>query len=89
MAEQEGGRASITELLGVAPTPQRSALPTFVTFSLIGLTPELPHLLNCISPAAVANNSLCNSVLTTVAFLWIGDVETDAIVSVVMKGPLD
>ncbi|MBL4782848.1 MAG: VIT1/CCC1 transporter family protein [Porticoccaceae bacterium] len=55
--------------------PGKAGLATFVAFSLVGLIPLLPYLLNWVSPGAVAATFFWSSTLTATAFLWVGAVK--------------
>ena len=50
----------------------RAGLATFVAFSVVGLVPLLPYLANWIQPGLVAQTFLWSSILTGIAFFWVG-----------------
>ncbi|RLA42447.1 MAG: hypothetical protein DRR06_14410 [Gammaproteobacteria bacterium] len=50
----------------------RAGLATFVAFSVVGLVPLLPYLANWIQPGFVAQTFLWSSILTGIAFFWVG-----------------
>lgn len=50
----------------------KAGLATFVAFCLVGLIPLLPYLFNWLAPGAVASTFLWSSMLTGVAFFWVG-----------------
>lgn len=50
----------------------KAGLATFVAFSAVGLIPLLPYLLNWISPNLIDQSFLWSSVLTGIAFMWVG-----------------
>ncbi|HCO60733.1 MAG TPA: hypothetical protein DIT58_11150 [Porticoccaceae bacterium] len=50
----------------------KAGLATFVSFGLVGLIPLLPYLLNWIMPGSVASTFFWSSVLTGIAFFWVG-----------------
>ncbi|MBQ0721167.1 MAG: VIT1/CCC1 transporter family protein [Gammaproteobacteria bacterium] len=55
--------------------PSKAGFATFVAFSIVGLIPLLPYLFNWINPGAVANTFFWSSILTALAFLWVGAVK--------------
>ena len=50
----------------------RAGLATFVAFALVGLIPLLPYLANWIGVATIPRPFLWSSVLTSLAFFWVG-----------------
>ena len=50
----------------------KAGLATFVAFSVVGLVPLLPYLFNWIYKGAVEQTFLWSSVLTGIAFFWVG-----------------
>lgn len=51
---------------------RRAGLATFVAFVLVGLIPLLPYVVNWMGWLEVARPLLWSSVLTSVAFFWVG-----------------
>lgn len=50
----------------------RAGLATFVAFLLVGLIPLLPYLVNWTRMAEMASPFLWSSIMTSVAFFWVG-----------------
>ncbi len=50
----------------------KAGMATFVAFLLVGLIPLLPYLLNWVSPGVIAQTFLWSSILTGIAFFWVG-----------------
>ncbi len=50
----------------------RAGIATFVAFLLVGLIPLLPYLANWIKPGLIEQTFLWSSILTGIAFLWVG-----------------
>ena len=50
----------------------RAGLATFVAFLLVGLIPLLPYLVNWMGMAEMASPFLWSSIMTSVAFFWVG-----------------
>lgn len=50
----------------------RAGLATFVAFLLVGLIPLLPYLVNWTGVAEIASPFLWSSIMTSVAFFWVG-----------------
>lgn len=53
----------------------RAGLATFVAFLLVGLIPLLPYLVNWTGATEIAAPFLWSSIMTSVAFFWVGAVK--------------
>ncbi len=55
--------------------PRKAGLSTLLAFTLIGLIPLLPYLINWIAPGSIASSFFWSSILTAGAFLCIGAIK--------------
>lgn len=51
---------------------KKAGISTFVAFFLVGLIPLLPYLTNWVYPGYIGNTFLWSSILTGIAFYWVG-----------------
>lgn len=50
----------------------KAGFATFIAFLLVGLIPLLPYLINWLVPGLVTQTFLWSSILTGIAFFWVG-----------------